>query len=184
MEDLQPILDSLGGIIFPDCQLAAAGIADSLDLGRVGGNMIACAAGGANPAAYHSVLDDFVSDFNGDNLVDANILRHQRLCLGDGSGHTVQNEALLAVGLRYALFHNSNDHFVGHQLTGVHISLRLKANLSAVLYCFTENVSGGDGGNTQLFADDLSLGALARTGSTKKNDVHYDIPLNYSRKPL
>ena len=50
-----------------------------------------------------------------------------------------------------------------------------------------EHVAGGYGRDPQLLAEDLCLGAFARTGCTQQDQFHThncDISQTYSRKPL
>ena len=75
-----------------------------------------------------------------------------------------QNEAVGAVSLCQTLLQDADDDFIGHQSTGVHKALGLQTHLGALLDSSAQDVAGADGGDVQLCADDLGLGAFARAG--------------------
>ena len=62
--------------------------------------------------------------------------------------------------------------------------LGLQADGGAVLHSRPEDVSGGDGGDAQLLADNLSLGPLPGAGCAQEDDFHSLPLLSHSRKPL
>ena len=115
----------------------------------------------ADPAPGHALLDDRILDLDGQHMVQMNTAVIQGLGLGQRAGHAVQDVAVGAVGLRDPLCHNADDQLVGHQMTGVHAGLDLKAQRSLVLDGSAENVTGRDGRDTQLGAEDLSLRSFA-----------------------
>ncbi len=85
----------------------------------------------------------------------------QRLGLGHGAGEAVQDEALLAVGLRQAILDDADDHFIGHQFPGIHEFLGLAAHFGAFFDRGAENVAGGDLRNLEFVNQLLGLGAFA-----------------------
>ena len=107
--------------------------------------------------------------------MDAHLL--DGLCLCDGAGHTVQDEAVCAVILGQAVLQDANDNLIGDQCAGVHEALCLQAHLGAVLDSSAEDVAGADGGDVQLCADDLSLRAFACAGGAQQNQIHRNSPL-------
>ena len=139
--------------------------------------MVGGAAGGADPAACHALHDLLVGDFDGDHSVEGDARLLQGLCLGNGAGHPVEDEAVLAVCLGQTLGDHPDDHLIGDQLAGIHIRLGLQANGSPVFHRSSENVAGGDGGNAQFLIQDLSLGAFPGARRAQKNQFHTLIPL-------
>jgi len=139
--------------------------------------VVACAALFADAAAAHAVDDDIVSDRQLQHLVDADAHLLDGLCLCDGAGHTVQDEAVCAVSLGQAVLQDANDDLIGDQCAGVHEALCLQAHLGAVLDSSAEDVAGADGGDVQLCADDLSLRTFACAGGAQQNQIHRNSPL-------
>ena len=75
--------------------------------------------------------------------------------------------SLPAVLLLQPLADNANDHFIGHQLAGVHIGLGLQPGGRTVLDGGTQDVAGRDAGDAQLLAQDFRLGAFTGTGGAQ-----------------
>ena len=126
--------------------------------------MVAGTALFADAAAAHALHDHIVLDLQLQHLVDADAHGLDGLGLSDGAGHTVQNEAICAVRLSQTLFQDADDDLIGHQSASVHEALCLQAHLGAFLDSSAQDVAGADGGDVQLCADDLGLGAFARAG--------------------
>ena len=174
---LQTVEHGSGLVVLTDDELAAAAVAHALDLALLVDDVVACAALFADAAAAHAVDDDIVSDRQLQHLVDADAHLLDGLCLCDGAGHTVQNEAVCTVSLGQAVLQDANDDLIGDQCAGVHEALCLQAHLGAVLDSSAEDVAGADGGDVQLCADDLSLRAFACAGGAQQNQIHRNSPL-------
>ena len=126
--------------------------------------MVACAALLADAAAAHALHDHIVLDLQLQHLVDADAHGLDGLGLSDGAGHAVQDETVGAVILCQAFLQDADDDLIGHQSASVHEALCLQAHLGAFLDSSAQDVAGADGGDVQLCADDLGLGAFARAG--------------------
>ena len=161
MIDLEAGFHRLGGIILPLDQLPAALVAHALRLGGHRRHMVAGAAVRADPAAAHALHNRLVADLQGDHAVEDDPGLLQGLGLGDGAGHAVQNVTLGTVRLFQPLGNDADDDLIGHQLPRVHEGLGLQARGSAVLHGGAEDVAGGDGGNIQLFTQDVGLCSLS-----------------------
>ena len=127
--------------------------------------MIAGAAALADTPATHAGDDLLIGDLDGDHSVESDTRLLQRLSLGDGAGHPIQNVAVGAVGLLQTLVDDADDDLIGHQLASIHVLLGLQPGGRAVLHSRPQDVARRDGGDIQLFLDDVCLGALAGTGS-------------------
>lgn len=127
--------------------------------------MIAGAAALADTAAAHPRDDPLVGDLDGHHSIESDTCLLQRLSLGDGAGHAVQNVAVGAVRLLQTLADDADDNVIGHQLAGVHVLLGPQAGRSTVLDSCTQNVTGRDGGDTQRLLDNVRLSAFAGTRS-------------------
>ena len=118
----------------------------------------------AGPAAGHSLDYDLVGDLKGDRAVDVDARGLQSLGLGDGAGHTVEDIPVDAVGLSKALVYDADDNIVGNEPAAVHICLSLKPDGSAVFHGRPKDVSGGNGGDREHFAQDLCLSTFTCAG--------------------
>ena len=127
--------------------------------------MVAGAAALADTAAAHPLDDLLIRDLDGHHGVESDTCLLQRLGLGDGAGHPVQNVAIGAVRLLQTLADDADDDLIGHQLACVHVLLGLQAGGSSVLHSCTQDITGRDGGNTQRLLDNVRLCALAGTRS-------------------
>ena len=167
MVHLETRLDGLGGIVFPLDQFAAAVVAHA---GRLGGHsyqMVAGPAGLTDTASAHALHNGLVRDFDGNHVIKGDSRLLHGFCLGDGAGHPVQNIAVPAILLRQTLGDDTDDHFIRHQLAGIHIGLGLEPGGRAILDGSPKDVSGGDGRNVQLFAQALGLSAFAGARSAQ-----------------
>ena len=128
--------------------------------------MIACAASLANAAAAHAVDDLLIGHFNGHHSVETNTCPFHGFSLSNRAGHAVEDITIGAIGLLQSLIDDADDHFIGYQFAGVHILLGLQAGGRTVFHSGTQDVAGGNGGDGQLFLENLCLGAFACTRST------------------
>jgi len=172
----QTILHGLRLVILADGQLFAADIADAFLLGGVGNDVVGSAAGQAGAPAGHALFYFLIADFQGNHMVKVDACCFQGFRLSDGAGHAVQDVAVLAVRLLKPFGDDADDDFVRNQLAGIHILLGLQTYGGAVLDGGPQDVAGGDGRNVQLFADDLSLRALAGAGSAQQDQFHNNLP--------
>ena len=69
--------------------------------------------------------------------------------------------------------HHRDGDLVGDQVAGVHVGLRLPAQLGLAADVGPEDVTGGDRRHTELARDDLRLGSLAGPRRTEQHDAHY-----------
>jgi hypothetical protein len=97
----------------------------------------------------------------------------QLLGLGDGPREPVEQEPGLGVGLGQPVGDHGHRDRVGDEVTGVHVRLRLLAQLGLPAHVRAEDVTGRDRGDTEPAGDDLRLGSLARSGGAQQDDAHY-----------
>ena len=167
MVDLQAVADGLGGVILTDDQLAAASIADALHLRRIGNNVIAGTALGADSASGHAAFNLAVGHLNGNYMVDFHTLCLQCLCLSQRAGHAVQNEATGAIGLCHPVSDDAENQLVGNQIARVHVGFCFLAQLGAICNGLAEHIPGRNGGDRELVNKQLSLGPLSGAGSAQ-----------------
>ena len=172
MVGFQTIQHGCGLVVLADDGLAAAQVADALHLALLVQDVVACAALLADAAAAHALHDHAVLNLQFQHLVDADAHGLDGLCLRNGAGHAVQNEAVGAVSLCQTLLQDADDDFIGHQRTGVHKALGLQTHLGALLDSSTQDVAGADGRDVQLCADDLGLRAFACAGCAQQDQIH------------
>ena len=128
--------------------------------------MEGCAAGRAGSASGHTVDDRLVLYLQRQSTVNLYTVLFHSFCLGNRTGHTVQNVTVCTIRLCKTLGNDSDDDFIGHQCAGIHVLLGLQADRSLVLYCSTENVSGRNCRDVQNLAKNICLSAFSSTRST------------------
>ena len=164
MVDIQACLHGLGSVVLADGQLTAAEVALAFHLGRIGDDVERGAAVLAGPAARHTLDDGLVRDLDREGGVDVDAMLLQSFRLGDGARHTVEDITIGAVGLSQTLADDADDDVVRNELAAFHVGFCFQAHGRAVFHGRAQDVAGGNGGDIQLAAEDLSLRALARTG--------------------
>ena len=90
------------------------------------------------------------------------------------AGEAVEQEAFAGVLLADALADHAEDHLVGDQLAGVHVLLRLLAQLRALGYLGAQHVARGDVGQGEIRLQALGLSALAGAGGTQQYEIRLD----------
>jgi hypothetical protein len=95
------------------------------------------------------------------------------LGLRDGPREAVEEEPDLRIGLGQAVLHHRHGDLVGDEVAGVHVDLRLLAELGLTADVGPEDVARRDRRNAEPTGDDLRLGALARSGGPQEDDAHY-----------
>ena len=127
--------------------------------------MIGCSAG-ANSASAHTLDDLLIGNLNVENYVHLHAHSIQRLCLRNGAGETVKDEAV-AAGFACKLFvDNADNDLIRNQLTCVDITLCRLTKLRTLLNSRAENISCCYCGNVVLCRDVCGLSSLARAGRT------------------
>ena len=129
-------------IILTGHQLTLAQVADTLGLRRIGDNMVAGSAVAADPATGHTAGDDAVVDLNRDHMVDTDASCFQRLSLSLCAGHTVQDEAALAIVLGDPLRDDVKNDIVGNEGTFVHDLLNFRSQRGTICHGLAEHVPG------------------------------------------
>ena len=89
--------------------------------------------------------------------------------LGRGARETVENEALLAVGLAQALVHEVDDQAIGNQVARIHVALGLFAELGLVLYRSAQDVARGNMGRGEFLNQLGGLRTLAGARGAQQN---------------
>ena len=126
----------------------------------------------ADATSAHALDDLLVSNLQTQDYIHLDAHGVKSLGLRNGTGETVQNEAVLAGIACQLLLDETDDDLVGNQLTGIHVAFGLEAQLGAFLDGGAESVTGGNGGNAVLCADVGCLGTLTGPGSAQKNEFH------------
>jgi hypothetical protein len=85
----------------------------------------------------------------------------ERLGLGQRAWETIEQHALVRVGLMHALDDHGDDQIVRHQRAAIHIALGLPPELVVFRPVCTEQIATGDVGDAVLRGDATGLGALA-----------------------
>ena len=120
----------------------------------------------AGPAAGHALDDGLIRDLDREGGVDVDAVLLQRFRLRDGTRHAVEDIPIGTVGLGQTLADDADDDVVRNELAAFHIGFCFQTHGRAVFHGRTQDVAGGNGGNVQLAAEDLSLRSLACTGGT------------------
>ena len=135
-------------------------------------DMVGGAAIQTNTATRYTLGDLLVGDLNVDHAVDLDT--HTVKCLGlrNGAGKAVQNETVFAVVLCQTVLDDTDDHLVRNQLACLDIFLGCLSHFRAALQRFTDNITRGNGGDHELFADDLRLCTFSGARGAEKNQLH------------
>ena len=129
------------------------------------------------PAA-HALNDFLVMDVDFDNCINKNFLVFQRFSLCQGARKSIEKEAVRAVRLGDALFHQPENYIVGYQTASIHDLLRLDTQRSPLLDRGAQHVAGRNLGNPVLFFDVVGLGSLSGTRTTEQNNTHLTSPFS------
>ena len=100
----------------------------------------------AEPSAAYSLDDRILIDDEVHDIVKINDTG-KGICLCDGAGETVQDEAVLRVILTEALPYHLDGDFIGNKLTACDDCLNLVSKLTALFLLSPEEISGGDVGD-------------------------------------
>lgn len=119
-------MTGFGSVILADGQLAAAEVALAFHFGRIGHDVERLAAILAGPASGHALDYRLVRYLDRQRAVDIDTCLLKRFGLRDGSGHTVEDIAVFAVGLGKALVDDADNDIVGNELAAFHIRLSLQ----------------------------------------------------------
>jgi hypothetical protein len=87
------------------------------------------------------------------------------------AGEAIEQKAFAGVLLGDAQSDHAEDHLVGHQLSGVHVLLRLLPHLGALRYLGPQHVAGGDVCEREVGLQALGLSTLAGTRRTEQDEV-------------
>ena len=134
--------------------------------------MVGAAGCKVNPAAGHALDDGVIRHNQLDNEVYVNAVGLHGVSLGDGSREAVEQIAVRAVRLLYAVLDEPDDDVIRDQAALVHDCLGSLSELSAGLYGCPEHVSGGNLGNGILLGQKLRLSSLSGAGSAQQNNLH------------
>ena len=138
--------------------------------------MVRAAGDGVDAATGHAFNDFGVRHLDFENEVDRDACGLKGFSLRNRTGEAVEEGAVHGVGLREAVLDETDDDVVGDELTLVHHGLGSQTERGARLDGGTKHVARGDLGNTELFADELGLRALAGTGRPNQNQTHWNAP--------
>ena len=119
----------------------------------------------AGPASGHALDYRLVRYLDRQRAVDIDTCLLKRFGLRDGSGHTVEDIAVFAVGLGKALVNDADNDIVGNELAAFHIRLSLQTYGRAVFHGSTEDIAGRNGGDREHAAQYLSLSTFTCAGS-------------------
>jgi hypothetical protein len=89
--------------------------------------MVGPAAGRVRATAAHALDDGLERDVDLEHVVQLDTGGLHRVGLGNGAGEPVEQEAVGAVGLGDALFHQVDDQVVADQAARLHHRFRLQA---------------------------------------------------------
>ena len=84
----------------------------------------------------------------------------------------VEQEAVLGVRLLHPVLGHADGDLVGDQVAGVHVRLRLLAQLGVLADVGAEEVARGDVRDRQVLGKERGLRSLARTGRSDEDDSH------------
>ena len=132
-------------------------------------------------AVQDALVDELVGEGEGEDCVDlaAELGEHgvEGLCLGDGAGESVEEEARNILIGGYLVADHAFNHFVGYEVSAVDELSGFLAELCAGGHLLTQEVSCGEV-KIMVFLDDLfGLGAFAGSRRTEKNVVFHDVYL-------
>ncbi len=88
-----------------------------------------------------------------------------------GAREAVEDEAVLRILLLEALGRHRHDQRVGNEVTGVHVLLRLLAELRALLDVGAQHVAGGDERQPEVVLKARRLRPLARARRTEQDQI-------------
>ena len=134
--------------------------------------MVAATAGLVDAPSAHALDDVGVRHLQFHHVLQPDAGFAQGFGLRDGARETVEQVAVLTVGLLQPFLHQADDDVVGHQLALVHHFLGGLAQLGAGLDGGTQHVARGDLGNAELAGDEAGLGTFASARRAKKNQSH------------
>ena len=129
----------------------------------------------------NTVNDQLVRHVELEHVVHVDARFFHGISLRNGAWEAVQQETVTAVFLSNALFDQSDNQLVGHQLACVHDVFRLFTQLGARFNSGAQHITGGDLRNTVFLHDELSLSSFTRARSAKQNNTHCENPLKMCR---
>jgi uncharacterized protein YjbI with pentapeptide repeats len=147
-------------------------VVDALVLRRVELDVVGATGGEVDPAPTHAVDYLLVVDVDLDHCVECYAHGAERFGLCQRAREAVEQKAVLAVVLRYALVDKPHYDVVGHQATGIHDLLGLLAQRGPLLDRGPEHVAGGYLRDAILVLDVVGLGALACPRRPQQDDFH------------
>ena len=103
--------------------------------------------------------------------LQANECPAQRLRLSFVAREAVEQEAIAGVVHADPLGDHPHDHLVGHELSRLHVPLRLPAERGAVRHLRTQHVARRDVREREVALQTVRLGALARTRRAEEDQV-------------
>jgi hypothetical protein len=174
---LQTVADRLRLVVVALDQPRTILVADVLSLRRVELDVVVVALLDADPPTAEPALDLLVRDVEeqhrGDPPPQLGQLLVERLRLRGRPREPVEDEAVAGVVLLEALAHHRHDHVVGNEITGVHVALRLPAELRAVGDVLAQHVPRPDVRKLEVLPQALGLGAFTGTGRTEQDQVQF-----------
>ena len=173
--DAQPVADHVRLVVVALDQTRAVLIADALVLGRVELDVVVVAGLHAHPPAREPADDLLVGHVDqqrrGDPAAQLGQLLVERLGLLDRARKAVEDEAVLGVVLLQALGGHRDDQIVGHEVAGVHVALRLLAELGPFLDVRAQHVAGRDERQLEVGPQAIGLRPLARAGRAEQDQI-------------
>src|SRR5699024_7494239 len=127
--------------------------------------------------SQHALDDDVIGDLEVEHAIQALVVLGQQVVEDLGlfyrARESVEQEAVGGIVLRQAIFDHARGDVGWHELSGVHVAFSFYSQRGAFANVRAEEVSGGDVGNVQLFAEDCCLSTFASTGRAEENESHY-----------
>ena len=172
MIDLEACLDRFFAVVVALNQIFTGHIVFARDFRWIELHVIRAARRLVHAATAHARDDHFVRHRNFKREINSNARVLHRFGLWDRARKTVKQIAVLAIGLRQALFHQTDDDFVAHERAGIHHFFRCEPHRGAGLDRCAQHVARGNLRYAVFLANELRLCAFARPRGTKKNESH------------
>ena len=150
----------------------------TLNLRGVVLDVVAAAGSRVNAAARHAFNDFRIGNRDFQNEVDRHTGGLQGLRLGNRARKPVKEESLLAVILREAFLHKTDDDVVAHKSPLIHDDLGGLAEFGAGLDSSAQHVARGNLGNAEALLNESGLSALTGTGRSDENQTHLIVSKN------
>jgi hypothetical protein len=177
VENSQTALGGFERIVSALIEFRTAFIADAFGFGRHENFVV----NGITSAAIHpggeAFEDDFVRDIEVDDGID--FFAHfaedvgESFSLGDGTGETVEDESVVAIGFFEAFADHTANHGIGDEAAGFHDGTGFFTGGGAFGDFGTQDIAGGDVGDTVFFDHFVGNGSFTGTGAAEENQIFF-----------